>query len=167
MKVVAAIGTRAIEKVQENRVVAYRNKLRELWEDGWYLHTGGALGADLEAIELFTSWSKEKRVKIFLPWNNYNLASLITYRDGIDVEIYENTRHLEATKSVDTYHPIPAALTHSARKLLARNYLLIEDADMVLALPEVEYKGGPPNKIGGTYHGIRIAMDLDKDLITL
>jgi hypothetical protein len=169
MKVVAAIGTRELDRVIRVKKEEYQDKLQDLWNKGWYLHTGGSTGADHMAATIFSQPNEEGLVrgKLFLPWADFNKELVNGYGSLLDREVYDYRRDVEATNSVDIYHPFSKGLTVGARKLLARNYLIIYGADLVLALPDARNKGELKNMRGGTAQGIRIAQDLGKELVVL
>lgn len=122
---------------------------------GWGLVTGNAKGIDSVARD---AWNEKfpERVTLVLPWPDYN-------RDRIHpankVLVYHNQRKWYA--SVEQYHPAPGRLSDYAVKLHARNYGIVELADVVVAFPNDGKEGG------GTGQGIRVARGLGKKLFVL
>lgn len=166
MRVVAAIGSRDLSRISTDRVDLFSSKLRDLHKEGWCLYTGGSTGADHLAASIFTK-SEDIVVTLFLPWAEFNRVLLQQYIDKIKVYTYDSGRDIEAARSVNIYHPFPKSLGIGPRKLLARNFLIIRDADLVIALPEPKVEPPYTNRTGGTYQGMRIAQDLGKNLIVI
>lgn len=167
--IVAGIGTRNLSRVKVERVDEFSRRLVESIDNGGYLHTGGAEGADLHALQTFVSRGgmRKRHAKLFLPWRNYNNNIIATYEHLADIHVYDPEVDIEARESVDKYHPNPTALSRGGRALQARNYLIIKGADQVIALPEIPYDGGSLNVVGGTYQGIRIAKDFNIETFIL
>jgi hypothetical protein len=169
MKIVAGVGTRKLDQINPARREAYIGLLKEYCEEGYYLHSGGAEGADHEATRIFMEDTIDQlRCTLFLPWDNYNEALLTKWAGNFNRVVYDASRDTEAAGSVDIYHPSPQNLKAGARKLLARNYLIVVNADVVIAVPDLPYRGGPTaNLPGGTFQAIRIAQDLGKKITIL
>lgn len=62
---------------------------------------------------------------------------------------------------MDKHHPASWHLTPAARALHARNYGILEQADVVVAFPR------DGKEAGGTGQGIRIARAMGKELFVL
>lgn len=121
-----------------------------LGSSGHTLHTGACKGAD-QAFANGASISG--KVKLFLPWSNYEKEWVNNL--GGDKHIYtiENT-DVDAFASVKQYHPAIHKLSPPVVKLHARNYLILKNADFVVCWT-------PEGKTtGGTGQGIRIAQDM-------
>mgnify|MGYP001248594206 CR=1 FL=1 len=92
---------------------------------------------------------------MFLPWPSYN-------RDKVAVENKVVVYNGQAAwrESVKKYHPAAGKLTPAVFKLHARNYGIVEAADMIVAFPRADRRGG-------TEQGIRIAQALGRLLYIL
>jgi len=119
------------------------------------LVTGNADGIDGIARDV---WSERysDRVTLVLPWPDYNRDKV---RSGNHVVVYQGQR--EWLDSVVRYHPPGAFLKPGAVALHARNYGIVELADVVIAFPNDGKEGG------GTGQGIRIARALGRELFIL
>lgn len=120
---------------------------------GHHLITGNADGIDSIARDTWNALAPG-RVTLVLPWYNYNRRYI--HKDN-HVIVY-TPQHKSWTDSVKLYHPAPEKLTQGVYKLHARNYGIIEPADIVIAFPS-DKPGG-----GGTGQAIRIAQGLKKTL---
>lgn len=95
---------------------------------------------------------------VFLPWYSYNSK----YREGGGNFItYNPVFHTAWTESVHEYHPAPHNLKQGAFKLHARNYGIIKNTQVVVAMPM------SLSDVGGTGQGIRIAKGLGKELFVV
>lgn len=145
--VLAVIGTREpapeVVSLCERICVAFRDL-------GLSLVTGNAMGIDGIARDIWNE-SAPEMVTLVLPWPGYN-SKLIHPRNHIIV--YDGQ---EAWKdSVKKYHPAAGRLSSGVFKLHARNFGIIEAADIVIAFPSNKPGGG------GTGQGIRIARGMNK-----
>ena len=153
-KVYAGIGSRSLSQADLQLCSNIGKYLAEL---GWELHTGACTGADQAFAE--GALSAGGRVLLFLPWPNYefqwvqsaNIRGAYTITDI----------HQEAKKSVHKYHPSPGRLSRGAFNLHARNYMIIEGCKFVIAFPSKKLGGG------GTGQGLRIAKDLNIEIINI
>lgn len=148
---IAVIGTR---NPSEEVAGFCREVCMNLRDLGWDLVTGNADGVDSIARDVWNEVDP-KRVTLFLPWPSYN-------RDKVAVGNKVVTYNGQATwkESVKKYHPAAGKLTPGTFKLHARNYGIIEAADMVVAFPRADRRGG-------TEQGIRVARALNKSLYIL
>jgi hypothetical protein len=166
--IIAGIGSRDLSGVSNTRIDAYRKALTDLMREGAYLHTGGAKGADMMALEIFTGSdyigapNNKIRAKVCLPWQNYNSALLSRFSGLYKSEVYNPGLHKEAYLSVDKYHPNPSVLDTWARALHARNYLIVEKAKLVLVLPSTPHVEGR-RESGGTYQAVRIVRGINSE----
>jgi hypothetical protein len=118
---------------------------------GWPCRTGAATGADQLAAEL--TLEAGGSVELMLPWPRYeeawvkNLSRIHGDRVAIDAE--DPMLDLDAVGAI-ALHDNPQALKDGARRLMARNYKIVVEADFVIAIPR------PPLE-GGTKHGCRVA----------
>lgn len=146
---IAVIGTREPNQFQIDLC-------RSVVEIEAHIHTivsGGANGIDNLALTTAES-VRPGSTLIFLPWSGYNTAEL-SHLTG-QKTVYTPGVHKAWADSVNKYHPAAKRLSQGAFKLHARNYGIIDVADVVLAFPSF---GG-----GGTAQGMRIAQDLKKPL---
>lgn len=83
----------------------------------------------------------------YVPWKDYNMD---VQEYCTKVVVFNSDIYTEACESVNQFHPAPNKLSQGAFKLHARNYLIIDTANFVLAYP------GPTG--GGTMQGIKVAQ---------
>lgn len=150
--VIAVIGTRQPTK---DTAELCRKVCRAFRDLGCELVTGNADGIDGIARDVWNEKYPE-RVSLILPWPNYNSQYINSKNKTI---VFFDQKHW--LESVDKYHPAPEHLSHSAKKLHARNFGIIEAADVVIAFPSNRPGGG------GTGQGIRIAHALGKTVFSL
>lgn len=143
----AVIGTRSPSPHAAEKC---RQICRKLASEGHSLITGNAVGIDSIARDIWNETAPDK-VTLVLPWPGYNKDRI---HRANKVIVYAGQP--EWTASVDRYHPAPDRLTPVVRKLHARNYGIIVNADVVIAFPS--------SRGGGTAQGIRIAKALRKEL---
>jgi hypothetical protein len=146
MKSVAIIGSRRINDHQFNYIVDIAHAFAER---NWKIRTGCALGADYASM--IGARSGGGNPSLYLPWLSYN-KHLRSPND--DITVYDDRLHQSWTNSVSNFHPAPSRLSQGAFKLMARNYGIIEGADLVIAHPM------SLTDLGGTGQGMRIARDL-------
>lgn len=106
------------------------------------LQTGGALGAD----SAFEEGAKEVNgeVTLFLPWRGYN------NKQGL---VIKASKQKEMEDFASKYHPAWDRCSPGARKLHARNMLIINEANFVICWT-------PDGKdTGGTGQALRFAME--------
>lgn len=114
---------------------------------GHTVKTGGAAGVDERVMRN----ARPEHLEVYLPWSTYNLELI---PPGIKaVHVYNRKTHPHWHASVGQFHPSPHRLIPTTVSLHARNFGIIEEDDMVLALPN---KGCT----GGTMQGVRIARAL-------
>ena len=144
MKMYAGIGSRKLDKAQWQFCYGVG---RWLAEQGWTLRTGACKGADQAFAE--GALSVGGKVILCLPWPSYEFKWVEPcVGQGAETRLLQYW-HKEYHASVDTYHPAPERLSDAARKLHARNALILNNARFVLAFPG--------KTLGGTGQGIRIA----------
>lgn len=153
-RVVAIIGTRHPSPEMRELMVKISRAFRDL---GWHLATGNADGVDGLARDVWNETAPE-RVMLFLPWREYNANRI---HPANTVVVYDPSVHHDWTHSVWVYHPAPDRLTPGGIKLHARNYGIVQAADVVIALPNDGVEGG------GTGQGIRVARSMNKPLFVL
>jgi predicted Rossmann-fold nucleotide-binding protein len=157
MKTYAGIGSRQLSEEEWElcfRIGAY------LADQGWTLRTGACSGADKAFAE--GALSRNGKVILCLPWPSYEWAWVQDARArGATSELLQYW-HTDAFASVDEHHPNPGALSDAARKLHARNYLIIHGCRFVVAFPKT--KNG---RLGGTGQGLRVATSLGIETLRL
>jgi hypothetical protein len=88
-----------------------------------------------------------------LPWPTYEqvwVKKISQIHEGrVTVDAEDPMRDLDAVDAI-VLHDNPKALKDGARRLMARNYKIVVEADFVIAIPR------PPLE-GGTKHGCRVA----------
>lgn len=148
MKVYAGIGSR---RTPENILGVMRQVSLALREDGWWLRSGHAEGAD-QAFEVGAGNAAD----IFLPWPSFN--------DDVPIEgtIFEGPT-LSAQKLTSRHHPFWEPLPFAVKKLHARNAHQVLGWDLasparfvVCWTPDGSLDGTGPNT-GGTGQALRIA----------
>ncbi len=122
---------------------------RRMAADGWHLSSGGADGSDTA----FASGTPVDQRTIWLPWPGYNDLS------GPDCHPIPQDRLRQSLELAERFHPTWDRCTQGARKLHARNGLILlgpnldKPVDAVVAYTQ----GGKLQ--GGTAQGLRIAME--------
>ena len=150
---VAIIGTREPSHDQIEAVINIINNLNE----NDIVISGCAVGIDCIALKT----AKERGLVTVgnIPFDGYN-PHIQMYCD----KVYTLSNScVDAISSVQKYHPNPKALSQVAFKLMARNYMIIELANVVYAFPKKDKFGG----FGGTGQGIKIAKDLDIECVVM
>ena len=146
---VAIIGTR---EPTEDQLINARTLASTLSVEGYTVATGAAYGVDHAAMQGATGPGV---LEVYLPWPSYNKELVPAHAKRI---VYDDLKFPSWADSVQKYHPAPSRLTGAARKLMARNYGIVEGCALVIALPQKE-------GTGGTGQGIRIARALGTPLI--
>lgn len=125
-----------------------------LQQRGWILRTGACQGADQAFTKGATNRLRYGTCELYIPWNGYeeNFTNNASKRGAIVKTLKRDDK--EALESVDKYHPAAKKLGAGARKLHARNWLIVKDAKFVICWTP----GG--KETGGTGQGLRIARDL-------
>lgn len=153
-KKVAIIGSRRITEKQ----FAYLTSVAEAFvRRGWTVTTGCADGADYAAMVGARNVDPDQ-LEVYLPWASYNDKY---HKGGGSFAVYDPKIHDEWTESVHKYHPAAKNLKQGAFKLHARNYGILSDVDVVVAMPMSD------EDLGGTGQGMRIAKELGKKLFTV
>jgi len=142
--VVAIIGTRNPDHRQERKARFLSYQLSHNY--GCIISTGAAYGIDEAAM----NGADPGMLKLYLPWSSYNREII---PDHAKIVVASESLHPQWYASVVQYHPAASRLKPGARSLHARNYGILEHADLVIAFPGED--GG-----GGTGQGIRIAQGL-------
>ena len=117
--------------------------------------SGCARGIDERALR--EGYQREHKTVGVLPWRGYNREVQRWCSEIITLEKLSREEVREAKESVIKYHPAireyPATKTQRAIFLLhARNYIIVRDAEVVVALPK--------ERRGGTMQSIRVAAAL-------
>ena len=155
---VGFIGTRSLKEVSSDRYQAIKEAL-ETYKDRTdiTLTTGAAEGVDQWGAELALSYGM--KVILYLPWRSFNRTWVTNlkniYPSQVEVIVYDPFIHIEATQSVYNYHPLGKNIRKSLLCLHARNYLIVRECDLVLAL---SFTKGLEQ--GGTAQGIRLCKAL-------
>jgi len=155
----AAIGSRDLNKVPHEGRSLYEAICKYYGSAGWTCRTGAAKGSDQLAAE--TVWNSGGIVELCLPWFNYEKEWWSQYQrtyssHRVKVDWSDPLEDPRAVKAIQL-HDKPEVLTLSDRKLMARNYRIMDsDGEKVrfaIALPR------PPAE-GGTKHGMKVAISL-------
>lgn len=149
--ITAIIGTRAPDVQQAVLARATASLLSSTYKV--MISTGGALGIDREAMES----CELGYLLVYLPWAGYNINVVPSYARTI---VYNPKIHHKWTESVGLYHPAPERLSKASISLMARNYGIVEHANLVVAFPNEKGEGG-------TGQGIRIAKALGIPVIQI
>jgi hypothetical protein len=127
---------------------------------GHTLHSGNAPGAD-QALARGANSVNPKLVNLSLPWYGFERHAIV---DGNVVQIFEKLDEVDQAfflQQAEKHHPKWERLTQGARKLHARNGMIIRPVGLVLAFPSSKPGGG------GTGQGMRIARAEGVELIDL
>lgn len=161
MQHIAFIGTREPELLPREWVDLYLEAVHYAVSQGFTIITGAAKGYDQLAAEAAST--NAGRVKLVLPWPSYEQEWLqymaIWHPHTISAVSYCGQR--EWFDSVHKYHLTPWKLGQGDIALHARNYGIVKDAKVVVALPSTKPGGG------GTGQGIRVAQGLDVPSLNL
>ena len=144
--VYAGIGSRATPRATLETMTVMAAWLARR---GWYLHSGGAAGADTA----FAAGAPPGRRTLFLPWPGYRGSG------GSDCRILaadEMERCLAIARSL---HPAWHRCSPAARKLHARNAAILLGAETHSPVAAVTCWTRDGSISGGTGMGIRIARD--------
>lgn len=148
---IAIIGTRQPDDLQLSIASVMS---AELSHQGYRIATGGAYGIDQAAM---LHCDPQTHLIVYLPWLGYNSAIIPEMAGRI---VYTPAIHQPWTQSVNKHHPRVSALTRGSFALHARNYGIIEGAELVLAFPD-------PTGDGGTGQGVRVAKALGIPLLEI
>lgn len=156
MKFYAGIGSRRLSNREKELCFDIGVYLAE---KGWALQTGAAFGADQAFAE--GALTGGGSVLLCLPWLEYELdwVNKAIARGAKTVTL--NNTHKEALDSVKT-HPAYDKLSQGAKRLHARNYLIVQNTKMVLAYPRWTGIGW-----GGTGQGMRLGVDMGAKVLNL
>ena len=142
----AGIGSRETPEDVRYAMTALASRLVER---GWFLRTGGAVGADA-AFALGAELNGGAAV-IWLPWNGYN---------GLDARhglILEDQQFRQCARLVARLHPFWKSLKPGAQRLHARNAAIVLGAKLHAPADAVVCWTPDGQRVGGTAMGIRIA----------
>ncbi len=116
--------------------------------DGHILRTGAAVGSD----QAFANGANAVAgpIKLFIPWPSYEEA-WIHFLHNATVTSFNENFHRDAWDSVK-FHPKYDSLTQGVKRLHARNYLIVEDCQLIICWTE----GGAI--VGGTGQALRLAQ---------
>jgi len=162
MKLYAGIGSRNLSQEECDTCYAIGAWLAS---QGWILRTGAAEGADQAFAEgaLVSSKLLITSVTLCLPWRSYNESWVHQAQiNGAGIRVLKDTDKA-AFDSVDKYHPNSNKLTQGAKRLHARNFLITNGTNFVIAWPKLNKW----NQLGGTGQGMRIAREEGKHVIDL
>jgi len=143
--VVAIIGTRNPDHQQERKARFLSYELSH--SHNCTISTGAAYGIDEAAMK----GALAEKLNVYLPWSSYNREII---PDRAKIVVASERLHPHWYASVTQYHPAASRLKPGVRSLHARNYGILEHADLVIAFPNED--GG-----GGTGQAIRIAEALN------
>ena len=158
-----AIGSRDLSKVPIEGRSLYETICEHYGSAGWICRTGAAKGSDQLAAEtvLNSSLTSSGAVELCLPWFNYEKEWWSKYQRAylshkVKVDWSDPLEDPKAVEAIQL-HDNPEVLTFGARKLIARNYRImdsgVEKVRFAIALPR------PPAE-GGTKHGMKVAISL-------
>lgn len=154
----AGIGSRRLSKEE---LTSCRKLGAKMALEGHTLRTGACIGADQAFAE--GALTVGGNVVLCLPWYSYEKDWVNEIKNSglVSIRILQDSDK-EAFQSVVKYHPKASVLSSGARRLHARNFLIISGCDFVLAWPK-------PNKfgLGGTGQGMKIAEDHGIKVINL
>ena len=151
MPSIAIIGTREPDANQAGLASGLAEVLSVV--HNWRISTGGAFGVDLAAMQ----GTAPGYLTVVLPWESYNLGIIPAHANRL---VFNPRIHSKWADSVNQFHPAPDRLTRGARALHARNYGIVDGANIVVAMPDES--GG-----GGTGQGIRVAKSLGIPVIQI
>lgn len=149
---VACIGSRQIANWERD---LFFNIGKFIVSGGDYISTGNAKGSD----QVFASGGNEinpKNVLIYLPWKNYE-----TYTLNKDNRVLYEPKD-EWFDLTAPFHPGWQNLSQGVKRLMARNYGILNRADKCIARLNHEKSNG-----GGTGQGVRIANSLNIPVLDL
>jgi len=149
---VACIGSRQISESEEKAFVTIGSYLAEC---GHTVVTGNALGSD-QAFARGGNNCTPKRVELCLPWKSYEQQAWVAGNMVRVVGEETDSKYTKYYAIADLHHPAWKHLKSSVRRLMARNAMIVLEANMVIARLNWNKTGG-----GGTGHGWRIAESLD------
>ena len=143
--VYAGIGSRATP-----RTVLEQMSVMAAWlaRRGWYLHTGGAAGADTA----FAAGAPAGHRTIFLPWSGYRSGG------GPDYRTLSGEQTVQCLAIAAAHHPAWHRCSPAARRLHGRNVQILLGSDAATPVHAVTCWTRSGLVTGGTGLGIRIAM---------
>ena len=151
-KRVAFIGSRDLEEVPKASVKAFMDAVTYYAPKGYVMRTGAAPGADQLAAYKFLKLGGT--VEFYVPWVAFEQRWLYEMRLKFGDRVAGNIGPSEeGIKSVYEHHPNPHSLREYPLKLLARNYDIVKDCKLVIAIPR-------PPELGGTSQAMRVARAL-------
>lgn len=155
----AVIGTRDITVEHMRWIDAQLQREQQLLDDS-ALNTGAADGCDQYAAEHWLALSTTGRVKLWLPWDDYNAPWCDKLQQRFPQRVERcRTRLIEYERTlVADHHGSWSRVSRGAAKLHYRNYEIVRHADVVYACPGWKPWGG------GTAMGIKIATHLRKEV---
>lgn len=165
--IIAFIGTRSPGDLPPHYIQLFNRAATLAGSREHGLVTGAAPGADQCAAQ--AALGAGGKVALIIPWRGFEKAWIERVRAKHAGRVAVRTLPKdfnqipeEWTRSVKKHHPAAGSLSEWAIRCHARNYGIVEMADMVVALPSVTKLGK-----GGTGQGIRVALALKKRLIDL
>lgn len=157
MKFYAGIGSR---KLSASELALCRDIGEYLANLGWTLQTGACTGAD----QAFANGALHANGKVLLclPWDSYEKDWVSWARKKKADTLTLNNSHEHAWTSIKD-HPAYNKLSQGAKRLHARNYLIVQNTQLVLAWPKKNQWG----QLGGTGRGMDIANQMGIELLNL
>jgi hypothetical protein len=156
------LGPRLFEAQPDEAKALYRDTAIACAHAGITVRTGAAEGSDQEAAGIALAMGGV--VELVLPWPEFESGWVhVMQRDypgRVHIEVFDRRVHAAWLRSVDAYHPNPAALSRESIALHARNYGIVEPAEAVVALP-------PFDAQGGAAQGLRIGRALGRPVYDL
>ena len=159
---IAGIGSRGLnpEQLQHCETLG-----RWVVQQGFELHSGGAIGADQAFVRGGASANPEL-VHIHIPWASYERANIPA---GAHTDVLQNLSSQVLDyyrKLAQEHHPAWSRLTRGGQALHARNGRIIQptphtNVDLILAWPSEKIGGG------GTGGGMRIGKSLGVPVVDL
>lgn len=147
---IAIIGTRNPTEPQIHRIKSIIDTISIKYPNSQII-SGCAVGID--SIALTYAFNKNLYTIGCIPWKGFNPLVQEFCKEIINLSTVSDALRIAAMESITKYHPNPKAVNRTASLLHARNYLIINAANLVIAAPK--------DMGGGTMQGVRIAKGLD------
>lgn len=152
------VGTIGSRDLTAGELEGCRDLGTALAEAGHRIRTGNAVGAD-QAFAAGANKIYRRLVTLCLPWWGYERAAVSHGNDVLCLAYHDDCDRLYA--EAERLHPAWDRCSRGARALHARNGLIVDHCDIVLAWPR---RGADP---GGTGQGMRVSRDRGVELVDL
>lgn len=159
--IVACVGARALDQTQLKMCGNIGGLLGEL---GHEVSTGAAPGADQAFAE--ACLDAGGRVHLWLPWTGFEKAWRRRmeglYNDMVTATALSRVSTTLQARAAASMRMLPYGIERdSVKRLMGRNFLIVECADAVIAWP------GSDAQSGGTRQAMRIGESLDLPVLDL